>query len=146
MVIPTFDEHAKLCNELVYLRNAKLHTGEPAFEGRKEFGWLPRYYSAVKALCTFMKREFSDLLDDHTEAAESLIGEAQQDLLGAIKKRIQAHREVFAGRPLAERDAAVVKSRQLSINERLGLGPRIDVELDLPLLRRELAQVWCAGQ
>lgn len=130
VVVPAFDEHAKLCNELVYLRNAELHTGEPAFEGRKEFGWLPRYYGAVKALCLFMKRDLPDLLDDHASAADALVGEAQQDLLGAVKKRIQAHREVFASKPQPDRDALVENSKQLSMNERIGLGPRIDVELD----------------
>ena len=73
------------CNELVYLRNAELHTGEPAFEGRKEFSWLPRYYGAVKALCLFMKRALPDLLDEVAGFYEREVDHTVKNLSSAVE-------------------------------------------------------------
>jgi hypothetical protein len=129
--LPEFGEHSRVCAELVYLRNEELHTGEPAFEGRKEFGWLPRYYGAVQVLCKGLGKDLESLLgSSHATAATAMIGAAEKDLIGTVKRRIQAHRDVFDSKASAERGPLLERSKIISVGERVAWAGRVNVQLE----------------
>jgi hypothetical protein len=123
VIVPSFGElHAKSCLDLVYLRNAELHSGEIPFEGKKEASWLPGFYAAADCICQFMKRDLVDLLGkDQANGARTMIGEAKGERITAVKRKISSHKDVFEAKPSEERDGLRAKAKEISLAERLGM-------------------------
>jgi hypothetical protein len=59
-----------------------------------------------------------------------MVGEAEKDLIGTVKRRVQAHREVFNSKTPTERSSLAERSKQISAAERAAWGARVNVQLE----------------
>jgi predicted RNA-binding Zn-ribbon protein involved in translation (DUF1610 family) len=96
----------ELCEFVALLRNAHLHTADLPFENLAPSKWLPRFYETVKVLNEFVKKSMEDFLGHEiAQSASELIKALNEELLGAVKSKIAAHKKVFDEKTKEEQEA-----------------------------------------
>jgi hypothetical protein len=92
-------------------RNAELHSGQNAFEGKKHSSWLPLYYKTCNVLVEDLGITLADIFgDDEAAAADKLIAAYEDSAAKAVKATISAHETVWKGKPEDERKKATAVS------------------------------------
>lgn len=85
-------------------RNAELHSGQNAFEGKKHSSWLPLYYKTCKVLAEDLGRDLADFFDqEEVKTAEKLISAHNDGAAKAVKATINAHATVWRDKDQAEK-------------------------------------------
>lgn len=102
------EEHERFCVSHIGLRNAELHSGDPAFNGAAASSWQSKYYTSCKALLSTMCLEPKEFVDeDEAAVANKLIAAARDDSAKAVKGDVAAHAKVWEAKTQEERDSAM---------------------------------------
>lgn len=85
-------------------RNAELHSGQNAFDGKKHSSWLPIYYKTCKVLAEDLERTLADFFGkEETKTATKLIAAHDDGAAKAVKATIHAHATVWGEKDDADR-------------------------------------------
>jgi predicted RNA-binding Zn-ribbon protein involved in translation (DUF1610 family) len=98
-----------------------LHTADLPYENLLPAKWLPRYYETVKVLNEAVGRELSDFFGPEIAgAATELIKSLNDEIIGAVKSKIAAHKKVFQSKPQEEQQKLEEAARLAIVHPGLG--------------------------
>lgn len=105
MIVPEFTtELAGFSLKHTTNRNAELHSGQNAFEGKKHSSWLPIYYKTCEVLAEDLGRDLADFFGkEEAKTAGKLIAAHGDGAAKAVKATISAHATVWGDKDKAER-------------------------------------------
>lgn len=119
-IVPGFtDVELKSASALINRRNDELHTGEAAFATYPTQLWLPDFFRCSKILAEFQGQSLAELFGGkEAAAADELITQKDEKLVGDVKSAIAAYARVFNDKGNEEktalRNAAAAKGELLS--------------------------------
>lgn len=103
-----FSEEDRIASmALINRRNAELHSAEAAFENYPSRQWLPGFYRSCASLVKALGETLESLLGPgQATAADEVLQQSKDGVLGRVKASIAAHKRVFADKEPADRQAA----------------------------------------
>ncbi|WP_219680816.1 hypothetical protein [Bradyrhizobium canariense] len=97
-------ELAGFCQAHTSLRNAELHSGEIAFDGKSHANWLARFYRTAKTLLSSVGRDLAFVFGEaEAKVAEQLILAYVDEAAKAVQGIIHAHSEAWTAKDENER-------------------------------------------
>jgi len=107
VVIPEFtDEHKEMSARLAALRNAELHTGDPALEAMTMSVWMPDFFSLASVLSQFLGDPLEDIVGENlAQTGAALRADADAKLRAQVQREISAARTIFDNLTPGERTA-----------------------------------------
>jgi hypothetical protein len=98
-----------------------LHTADLPYENLAPAKWLPRFYDTVKILNDLLNKDLSEFLGaEVAESALELIKALNAEVLGSVKSKIAAHKNVFESKPMAEQEELLQAAKLAKVTLSLG--------------------------
>ncbi|HWF37567.1 MAG TPA: hypothetical protein VG322_03550 [Candidatus Acidoferrales bacterium] len=108
-----FSEEDRIASmALINRRNSELHSAEAAFENYPSRQWLPGFYRSCASLVKALGETLESLLGrDQARAANEVLQQSKDGVLGRVKASIAAYKRVFDEKEPADRQAAADAAR-----------------------------------
>ena len=85
-------------------RNSELHSGSAAFEGIDNSKWLPETYEVMQVLLTHLKRDFKDLIGEHSDVALETLKDRSDSIRKEVFEKIANAKKAFEHLSSEDRD------------------------------------------
>lgn len=105
LVVEFAPELEGFCLSHMSRRNEELHTGDTPLDTIKNSAWLPGYYRACDVLLKSLGESLEGFLGkEEAKVASELISAAADESAKAVKKALNAHEVVWAGKEATEKE------------------------------------------
>ena len=101
-LLPAFNDDFNFCLEHIERRNSEIHSGKLAFASLGTSKWLPKFYSACNMLLESMDKKLEELVSN-PEKAQEMIDSLKDDAAKAVRKNIEAYKQVWLNKNNKER-------------------------------------------
>ena len=122
-LVPRFDTKIQnFCGEIAERRNAELHSADLPFRTMRLDAWEARYWHACDTILNHMRSSLEQWLGaTDAQAPRQLLNEAGEALKAAVKLRVEAAKEGFAGLKKAERESLIAEAELRQPAQQAGL-------------------------